>query len=269
MDKVVEDHTNTPSNASISGRKRKFQGSQPEIVEMARSKRTKKSESPDETRTSIQSDDVKELLSYPNVIVDPDSSWAQRHRIENLPGADIYYQKDFIDEDTANSWYEQLTQLETWYRPTLSMYGKPYVQSRSIASYVTSPNLTARYSGHSVEMNHPYPALLIEIQNRVSAVLNVGFDHVMLNWYQDGSVHIGKHRDTKENQVIASLSLGSQRTFILHPHVSKGEKKVDAEPKRWPLKNGSLLVMQGDTQENWKVLNFNIPRDSVFDPSTA
>ncbi|KAG8766801.1 hypothetical protein FRC20_007982 [Serendipita sp. 405] len=132
------------------------------------------------------------------------------------------------------------------------MYGKPYVQSRSIASYVTSPNLTARYSGHSVEMNHPYPALLIEIQNRVSAVLNVGFDHVMLNWYQDGSVHIGKHRDTKENQVIASLSLGSQRTFILHPHVSKGEKKVDAEPKRWPLKNGSLLVMQGDTQENWK-----------------
>ncbi|KAG8830326.1 hypothetical protein FRC17_005052 [Serendipita sp. 399] len=51
-------------------------------------------------------------------------------------------------------------------------------------------------------MNHPYPALLVEIQNRVSEVLGVGFDHVMLNWYQDGSVHIGKHRDTKENQVL-------------------------------------------------------------------
>jgi alkylated DNA repair dioxygenase AlkB len=37
------------------------------------------------------------------------------------------------------------------------------------------------------------------------------------------------------------------------PHVSKGEKKVNAEQKKWVLANGSLLVMQGDTQENWKV----------------
>jgi alkylated DNA repair dioxygenase AlkB len=81
------------------------------------------------------------------------------------------------------------------------MYGKPYLQSRSIASYVTSPELTAKYSGHSVKMNCPYPPLLREIQDVVSRALGVGFDYVMLNWYQDGSVHIGKHRDTKENQV--------------------------------------------------------------------
>ena len=55
------------------------------------------------------------------------------------------------------------------------------------------------------------------------------------------------------DQVIASLSLGARRTFIMHPHISKGEKKVDADAKRWILANGSLLVMQGDTQENWKV----------------
>jgi hypothetical protein len=91
--------------------------------------------------------------------------------------------------------------LATGYRPTLALYGKPYVQSRSIASYTTSPSLTAKYSGHSVQMNHPYPPLLEEIQREVSARLGVGFDHVMLNWYQDGSVHIGKHRDVKENQV--------------------------------------------------------------------
>ena len=40
----------------------------------------------------------------------------------------------------------------------------------------------------------------------------------------------------------------------MHPHISKGEKKVaSAEAKRWLLGNGSLLVMQGETQENWKV----------------
>jgi hypothetical protein len=50
-------------------------------------------------------------------------------------------------------------------------------------------------------MNHPYPPLLEEIQREVCKRLGVGFDHVMLNWYQDGSVHIGKHRDVRENQV--------------------------------------------------------------------
>lgn len=85
------------------------------------------------------------------------------------------------------------------------MYGKPYVQSRSIAAYVTSSDLTARYSGHSVTMNSPYPPILVEIQNKVQQALGVGFDHVMLNWYQDGTVHIGKHRDTKENQVRLQL----------------------------------------------------------------
>ena len=97
------------------------------------------------------------------------------------------------------------------YQPTLLMYGKPYVQSRSIASYITSPTLKARYSGHAVKMNYPYPPLLEEIQRAVSEKLGVGFDHVMLNLYQDGSVHIGKHRDTKENQVsLAQVFTGPE-----------------------------------------------------------
>lgn len=188
---------------------------------------------------------------YPNCEVDVEGEWAQEHEMKGLPGATVFYQHEFIDEDTANRWYTQLTELETWYRPTLSMCGKPYVQSRYIASYVKSPSLNARYSGHSVKVNHPYPPLLEEIQRTVSERLGVGFEHVLLNWYQDGSVHIGKHRDSKE--VIASLSLGAKRTFIMHPYMSNGEKKVvGAEVKRWVLGNGSLLVMQGDTQENWK-----------------
>lgn len=32
-----------------------------------------------------------------------------------------------------------------------------------------------------------------------------GFNHVMLNRYDDGSVYIGKHRDNKENKVCKFL----------------------------------------------------------------
>ncbi|CAG7851810.1 SubName: Full=Uncharacterized protein {ECO:0000313/EMBL:CCA73190.1} [Serendipita indica DSM 11827] len=234
MDQSRKRRANSPLTSGISAKKPKQEVSALSI------------------KTQKQHDNSPALLKLPNSNVDIDSDWAQQYRIPNLPGADVYYQADFVDEERANSWYQRLCELETWYRPTLTMYGKGYIQSRSIAGYVTSPDLTARYSGHSVQMNHPYPPLLIEIQNRVSEALGVGFDHIMLNWYQNGSVHIGKHRDTKDNQVIASLSLGAKRTFVMHPHISKGEKKVDADATRWVLANGSLLVMQGDTQENWK-----------------
>ncbi len=76
----------------------------------------------------------------------------------------------------------------------------------------------------------------------------------MLNRYPSGNVGIGRHRDTKENQVIAVLSLGAERTFVMTPHVSsKGVPKVRCGDRKWILGNGSLLVMQGDTQNNWKV----------------
>jgi alkylated DNA repair dioxygenase AlkB len=46
----------------------------------------------------------------------------------------------------------------------------------------------------------------------------------------------------------------------MHPHVSRGEQKIPAaEVKRWVLGNGSLVVMQGETQENWKVRSVSIP----------
>lgn len=173
-------------------------------------------------------------MTFRNTEVDPDTQWAKRYRID-LSDADVFYHPDvspmvlFIEEgllkrclvrgrrngqpmvrraiQTADLFVSLyvvsaiVNCFNSGYQPTLKMYGKPYIQSRSIASYATSPDLTARYSGHSVQMNYPYPALLVEIQNMVSTALGIGFDHVMLNWYQDGSVYIGKHRDTKENQV--------------------------------------------------------------------
>lgn len=148
----------------------------------------------------------------------------------------------------------------TGYQPTLTVYGRPHVQPRSIAAYVVDPSLPApKYSNHKVVVHHPYPSILQQIQDFVSRTLGVGFDHVMLNYYASGHVGIGRHRDTKENQVIAVLSLGAERAFVMIPHLSsKGVPKVRCGDRKWTLGNGSLLVMQGDTQNNWKV------RGSIF-----
>ncbi|KAF8955699.1 hypothetical protein BDZ97DRAFT_1856324 [Flammula alnicola] len=131
-------------------------------------------------------------------------------------------------------------------------------------------------------MKYKYPAVLREIQDQVEERLAVKFNHVMLNLYEDGKVYIGNHRDNIENKVIASVSLGASRTFIMtRDRRSKGAQSPDRtsksmpessklEPeanspkgqrqpipafvdrKSWTLDSGSLVVMQGETQRYWK-----------------
>lgn len=73
-----------------------------------------------------------------------------------------------------------------------------------------------------------------------------------------GGVHIGCHRDNIENRVIASVSLGAVRNFVMSYAPTKagaakgGDGTAATEKKKWALANGSLVVMQGDTQRNWK-----------------
>lgn len=80
----------------------------------------------------------------------------------------------------------------------------------------------------------------------------------MLNRYDDGSVHIGKHRDNKENKIIAAVSIGAERDFIM-THDRYGKEPEDADNKdgkvmrkRWTLGDGSLVLMAGQTQTFWK-----------------
>ncbi|KZT54972.1 hypothetical protein CALCODRAFT_437771 [Calocera cornea HHB12733] len=180
--------------------------------------------------------------------------FVSQYLLPNMPGGEVYYMPTFVDHPTSERWYRALDALDTWYHPTLKVHGKTLTQSRSIAAYSASPDLVVKYSGTTVVMHHPYPDVLLEIQEALQAVLGVEFNHVMLNRYEDGGVSIGRHSDTLENKVIASISLGAERQFILRPR-----EKSAAEPVKLRPADGSLLVMQGDTQVNWK---HEIPRET-------
>lgn len=135
------------------------------------------------------------------------------------------------------------------------MYGKSFVQSRKVIAYATEP-FELKYSGQSMSMITDWPPVLLRCKAKVETELGCTFNHCMLNRYDDGSVHIGKHRDNAENHIIASVSLGSERDFIMtHDGYVKGadvDEVGRVMRKRWPLKNGSLFVMTGQTQANWK-----------------
>jgi alkylated DNA repair dioxygenase AlkB len=79
----------------------------------------------------------------------------------------------------------------------------------------------------------------------------VDFNSVLLNYYRDQRDSMGFHSDDErelgERPIIASLSLGEERTFILKHKTKKHLKTV-----RLILASGSLLLMKGGTQRYWK-----------------
>ena len=166
----------------------------------------------------------------------------------SIQDAELYYLPDLIDLETSKQWYTDLASLSTWYRPTLKVYGKSVVQSREIAAYAPDHEFEHKYSGTTVDIHTDYPSVLTSIQAIVEAKLGVQFNHVMLNKYDSGDVYIGLHADSLENRVIATVSLGAERTFIMRHRTLKGGNGL----QRWKLGNGSVFVMQGDTQRFWK-----------------
>lgn len=95
-----------------------------------------------------------------------------------------------------------------------------------------------------VEMKKVIEKVLVDIEPnhpKLNAVLG--------NKYNDGSQYIGYHsdseRDLHDNAFIVSVSLGAERDFVFK-HIETG-KKVSIM-----LKSGSVLLMGGDCQKNWK-----------------
>ena len=97
--------------------------------------------------------------------------------------------------------------------------------------------------------------ILEEIKKKIEAKTGEEFNSVLLNLYRDEKDNMGKHSDDERElgpePTIASLSLGEQRDFIVHNKFDKSKVKI-------PLKNGSLLIMKGDSQ---KVTAHEIPEE--------
>lgn len=81
--------------------------------------------------------------------------------------------------------------------------------------------------------------------------MDIDFNSVLLNYYRDNRDSMGLHSDDEPElgprPTIASVSLGEERTLVF-----KHKTSQELAPVRLRLAAGSLLVMKGDTQRNWK-----------------
>jgi alkylated DNA repair dioxygenase AlkB len=166
-----------------------------------------------------------------------------------MPDAHVYFLPRLELGQPEAQVFERLIAETEWRTESVVMWGRRLPQPRLTAWY-GDPGRRYAYSG--IELDPlAWTPLLRDIKGRVEHAARTAFNSVLLNYYRDHRDSIGFHSDDEPElaarPVIASLSLGEERTFVL-----KHKWLKDAAPMLLRLASGSLLVMGGDTQHAWR-----------------
>lgn len=163
---------------------------------------------------------------------------------EPSEGPPVALYPQFLDVAESLDWFER-SQALAWKRETINMYGKIIPVPREEALF--GDDLRYQYRGATIAAL-PWPDFLLDARNRIEAVSGFRMNFAVGNRYLTGKDSIGWHADTfpqiGERPAIASLSLGSTRTFKLRH--KDGSKTFD-----YLLESGTLLIMLPGCQDDW------------------
>jgi alkylated DNA repair dioxygenase AlkB len=157
----------------------------------------------------------------------------------------------FIDKTTITGLKKDCLALPFSSKETL-YYGKKVKTPRKTCSiHFGDKEMIYKYSGFTettTKSPESYVQLKKKVDEYVKAKEGEEFNYALLNYYKDGEDSILQHSDNEKcivpESTIASISFGTERKFIMKR--IKDKKKIEI-----PLKNGSLLLMMGKTQEKW------------------
>jgi len=167
----------------------------------------------------------------------------------DLPDGEVLFYRAPWPELLNDVFFEELASGIAWREGHIKLFGRTYQQPRLLAWY-GDPGASYRYSG---VLNEPLPWLpvLRDLRERCEALTGARFNSMLANLYRSERDGMGLHADDEPElgpkPVIASFSLGESRVFRM-----KHRHRKDLKPRRLTLDSGSLLVMKGDTQRNWK-----------------
>jgi alkylated DNA repair dioxygenase AlkB len=170
-------------------------------------------------------------------------------RLLDLPDADIRYWSRVDLGAPLDRILQELVEQTPWRSEVITLWGQQHRQPR-LTAWFGDPGARYTYSGLALDPL-PWTDLLSNIRSRVEALVEDSFNSVLMNYYRDHRDSMGMHSDDEAelggNPVIASLSFGEQRTFVL-----KHKFRTDLKPVNIELESGSLLLMKGATQHHWK-----------------
>lgn len=162
--------------------------------------------------------------------------------------SELWFSPDWLAQGNADALLHALRDSIQWETHRIRMFGRE-VDSPRLSSWIGDPGTAYRYSGMRFEPR-PWPMALVDIRQRLVQELACDFNSVLANRYRDGRDYMGWHSDDEAElgarPVIASISLGATRRFVLKHRRQEG-RKLEVE-----LPHGSLLVMRGETQTHYR-----------------
>jgi alkylated DNA repair dioxygenase AlkB len=166
-----------------------------------------------------------------------------------MQDAEMYYWRHFLPAERADTVLHHLIAEVPWRAENIVIWGKTFPLPRLTAWY---GDLGKHYTYSGLHLQAvPWTRTLLDLKSRVEAVAGTAFNSVLLNYYRDHRDSVGFHSDDEwelgERPIIASVSVGEERTFIL-----KHKTGPALPPVRLTLASGSLLLMQGETQRYWR-----------------
>ncbi|XP_013379464.1 alpha-ketoglutarate-dependent dioxygenase alkB homolog 3 [Lingula anatina] len=162
----------------------------------------------------------------------------------------------FLDPKEADWMFDELYHELPWrQRNDLKINGESYAQPRLTAWF---GDLPYSYSGLTWDPNPNWSPLLTMLKDRLAEVTGYTFNSMLGNLYRDCHDSVDWHSDDEKSlghhPTIASLSFGDTRNFLLRkkpPPEENGDYTYMRHIKI-PLAHGSLLIMEGATQEDWQ-----------------
>jgi alkylated DNA repair dioxygenase AlkB len=156
------------------------------------------------------------------------------------------FYKNFLYENEANKLLSFLEQEIPWGQVK---YFKPE------RGYVVTPRLTWVAGFHTENLYslpktspNPIPEFLIPLKGLLEDYLQTNFNFVLFSKYRDENDSISYHGDDErflgKNPIIASLTLGKSRPFVL-------KNKKTKESEIFNLSHGDLFVMKENCQKDF------------------
>ena len=165
-----------------------------------------------------------------------------------LVGADLLFYTQWLDSKTANLLFEIVREKISWECHRIKIFGRE-VDSPRLSCWMGDAGASYVYSQTRFEPR-PWLPELESLRVRLQNEFKYRFNSVLANRYRNGQDSMGWHSDDEHElgtqPVIASISLGATRRFSLKAKAA-GAKAVHLE-----LPHGSLLLMRGDTQKNYR-----------------
>ncbi|HLO60167.1 MAG TPA: alpha-ketoglutarate-dependent dioxygenase AlkB [Bacteroidales bacterium] len=162
--------------------------------------------------------------------------------------SEIWYMKHFLKQKEANEYFNVFYNTVEWRQENIEIYGKIHPYPRLIA-WFGYEGQDYVYSGYRRSMKQWTPELL-SLKQKIETLLPWHkFNSVLLNLYRNGNDKVAWHadheKDTIENPLIASLSLGATRRFDIKHRTEPGLEM------KFELENGSLIIMKDAFQHYW------------------